>query len=659
MAPFKRQHESQGEEKNERLSQRWTARGLSRRDFLRLSGAGVSAATLTALLAACGSDAAPTAAPAASTAPSTAASAAPSTAASAAPSSAASAAPSAAASAAPGGAASTATRAAGTAAAGTPVAGAGGASSLPSGGKYSTLEAVGKKGGHITEGGTSEVKTFNGMVSSDVPSNNMIALIFNRLLTLNPDTALPYADLATAVPSRENGGVSQDGLTYTFKLRNDVKWHDGQQFTSKDVVYTYTTMQKKELGSPRTAELNDRVESITAPDDYTVVFKLKKIVAPFLVSNMYAIVPEHILKEVAADQMKAHPFSTGDAKATIGTGPFKFGSYAKGDSVTVVKNASYFRGEPALDQYIYKVVKDGNVLVQSLKTGEVDYGAITAALFDEMTKQQNVNAVKYDSYNFFFYAYQLDSTKTTLFQEKAVRQALTYALDREAMLKAIRFGLGVVGVGTEPVLSWAYAPDQITTKYTYDVNKANQLLDGAGWVKGADGIRAKEGKKLRFTLWSYSGDPVVDGYLATMQQLWKAIGVDCTPKTEEFSTFVSRLTESHDFEIAMVGFNWDPDPDQQSMWATQSYGGGFNLGKYSNPQVDDILAKALVELDQEKRKQLYIQMQNILADEVPSVILYFSQRLDGINKRLHNFFPNAVGTGPRWAAHTWWVEDGK
>ncbi len=655
MASFKRQHESQDEEKNEQLSQRWTARGFSRRDFLRLSGAGVSAATLTALLAACGSDAAPTSAPAASTAPSTAASTAPSTAASAAPSTAASAAPSAAASAAPGGAVSTATRAAGTAAAGTPA--AGGAAGFPSGGKYSTLEAVAKKGGHITEGATTEVKTFNSMVSSDVPSNNMISLIFNFLVRNNPDTALPYADLATAVPSRENGGISQDGLTYTFKLRNDVKWHDGQQFTAKDVVYTYTTMQKKELGSQRTSELNDRIESIMATDDYTVVFKLKKIVAPFLVSNMYAIVPEHILKDVAADQIKAHPFSTGDAKATIGTGPFKFSSYAKGDNVTVVKNAAYFRGEPALDQYIYKVVKDGNVLVQSLKTGEVDYGAITAALYEEMTKQANVNAQKYDTYNFFFYAYQLDTAKTTLFQEKAVRQALLYALDREAMLKAIRFGLGVVGAGTEPVLSWAYAPDQITTKYTYDAAKANQLLDGAGWVKGADGIRAKDGKKLSFTLWTFSGDPVVDGYLASMQQLWKAVGVDCIPKTEEFSTFVSRLTESHDFEMAMVGFNWTVDPDQQTMWATQSYGGGFNLGKYSNAQIDDITSKALVELDQEKRKAMYIQMQNILSDEVPSVILYFSQGLVGVSKRAHNFKPNAVST--YWNAHTWWVEDGK
>jgi peptide/nickel transport system substrate-binding protein len=649
MASFKRQQDTQGEGEGGQLAREWAARGLSRRDFMRLSAAGVSAATLTALLAACGGETPATTAPVASTAPS----AAPSTAASAAPSTAASAAPSAAGTAASGGAASTATRAAGTAAAGTPGAG-GAAAGFPAGGQYSTIQPVGKKGGRIIEGNVTEVKTFNGMVSSDTSSSAMIALVFNQLLGLNPDTALPYPDLATQVPTRENGGISQDGLTYTFKLRTDVKWHDGTPLTAKDVAFTYTTMKKPELGSQRTTELNDRVESITATDDSTIVFKMKKVVAPFLTSNMYAIVPEHILKDVAVDQIKSHPFSLGDAKATVGTGPFKFGSYTKGDNVTLTKNAAYFRGEPALDQYILKVVKDGTVLVSQLKTGEVDFGAITAALYEEMTKQANINAVKYDTYSFNFYTYQLDTAKTDLFQEKAVRQALAYALDREAMLKAIQFGLGTVGAGTEPVLSWAYAPDQITTKYTYDPNKANQLLDQAGWAKGPDGIRAKNGKKLSFSMWGQSGSPVISGYMASMQQLWRAIGVECTPKNEEFSSLVARLTETYDFEMVIVGFSWGVDPDQSTMWATSSYKGGFNLNKYSNPQVDTIVTQALSELDQEKRKQLYIQMQNIVADEAPSVILFFTQTPAAVNKRVHNLFPNAVSI--RWNAHTWWVD---
>jgi ABC-type transport system substrate-binding protein len=465
------------------LATEWTHKGLSRRDFVRLTGAGVGAATLTAFLAACGAESTPTTAPVASTAPSVAPSTAASVAPTAATGGAASTAPSTAASA-------VATRAATASGAATPA--AGGASGLPSGGKYSTLEPVGKKGGTFVETVVADAKTNNSMLSTDVPSNDRISIQFSSILALNPDTALPFPLLATDVPSRENGGISQDGLTYTFKLRKDVKWHDGQPFTSKDVVFTYQTLAKKELGSPRTAEINDRVDSVTAPDDYTVVFKLKKIVAPFLVSNIasnnYSIVPEHILGSVAVDQIKQHPFSIGDPKASIGTGPFKFKEWAKDDHATFVKNPDYFGGEPAIDQYIFKVVKDQDVVVANLKTGEGDFGAIPTTAVDDVSKTASLSVVKYDTYGFTFYSHQLDASKTTLFQQKEVRQALAYAIDRDAIVQAIYNGYAVIGQGTMPTLSFAYAPDQITTKYPYDIKKAEQLLDAAGWVKGSDGI---------------------------------------------------------------------------------------------------------------------------------------------------------------------------
>ncbi|MGN6756966.1 MAG: ABC transporter substrate-binding protein, partial [Thermomicrobiales bacterium] len=459
------------------------------------------------------------------------------------------------------------------------------------------------------------------------------------------------------VPTQQNGGISLVGKTYTFMLRKDVKWHDGQPFTSKDVVYTYTTMMKKESGSPRTSDLTDRVDSITAPDDSTVVFKLRDIVAPFLTSNMYGICPEHILGQVAPDQLKQHPFSLGDPKVTIGTGPFMFKEWVKDDHTTLVKNPNFFRGEPAIDQYVFKVVKDANVVAAQLKTGEGDYGGITPALFDEMSKQQNLTIAQYDTYTFTYYTYQLDPAKTTLFQDKAVRQALAYAIDRDAMVKAIDFGLATVAQGTEPVLSFAYAPDQMKTKYTYDTKKAEQLLDGAGWVKGPDGIRAKGGKKLQFTLWTNAGNNVRMQYITVIQQQWKQIGVDATPKTQEWNAFVSRLTEAHDYEIMLLGFSWDVDPDQSAMWTTSGYDGGFNTGKYSNPDVDKLCAQGLAELDQEKRKQIYIQMQNILLEDLPNFILDFPKGLAAVTKRVHNLKPNAINI--RWNAYTWWVEDGK
>ena len=609
----------------QRLGREWAQCGLQRRDFLRLTAAGVSIAAIGGILAACGGEVTPTTASsgAPSTAPTTAASTAPTAVASTAPTAAASTAPTTASGGAPTVAA---TRASGTATVvGTPT--AGGSTGLPSGGKYTTADPVGKKGGNVVEITFADGKTNNPLLTADNVSSNRIGIQFLSLLDINPDDALPFASLATQVPSRGNGGISQDGLTYTFKLRTDVKWHDGQQFTAKDVVFTYQTLMKKELASPRTADLVERIASVGNSDDSTVVFKLNKIVAPFLVSNCatagYGIVPQHILGSVAIDQIKQHPFSTGDATASVGTGPFKFKEWVKDDHATFVKNTSFFLGEPALDSYISKVVKDSTAVVASLKTGEADWGGISSTFYEDMQKQQAVTVNKYDTYNFEFAAFQIDPAKTTLFQQKEVRQALTYALDRDAMAQAIYNGLATVAQGTEPTLSFAYAPDQMKTKYTYDPKKAAQLLDAAGWVAGGDGVRAKDGKKLQFTIWTNAGNKNREALITVMQQQWKAIGVDATPKTEDFASLVTRITETHDFEVAMLGFVWDVDLDQSAMWSTKSYEGGFNLGKYSNPTVDKLIESGLTELDTAKRKQIYIDMQNAVLDDAPSIILVF------------------------------------
>ncbi|MFN8512265.1 MAG: ABC transporter substrate-binding protein [Chloroflexia bacterium] len=651
------------------LAKAWERKGLNRRDFLRLTGAGVSTAAIAGILAACGASA--TATPVPSAAPASAApSAAASTAASAAP------AASAAASVAPTAAASAAApahrrgrvlpprlrrrqvppRAPRPPRRGTAAAGANGMP--PLGGKYTKFDSVGTKGGTFVEVSFADAATNNAMLSSDTSSAQRIQIQYEGLVDLNPDTALPFARLATDVPTRQNGGISADGLTYTFNIRPGVKWNDGTPFTSKDVVYTYTTMRNPASKSPRAAELTERVDSITAPDDTKVVFKLKKIVAPFMVDNaVYRIMPSHILKDVAPADLQAHPFSTGDPKVSVSLGPFKFSEWVKGDRAVFVKNPTYYGGEPALDRYVFRVVKDANVVFATLKAKEGDFGGITSSLWEEAQKLTDFNNFKYDTYSFTFYSYQLDQAKTTIFQEKAVRQALVYALDRDAMVQAILLGLGTVATGTMPTLSFAYQPDKITTKYTYDPKKAEALLDGAGWVKGSDGIRAKGGKKLQFTIWTNAGNKTREQYVTVMQQQWKAIGVDATPKTEEWAAFLTRITETKDFEIFLVGFSWGTDPDQTTMWATESFEGGFNMGKYSNTKVDDLLKQGLGELDPEKRKALYLDMQNIIADEVPNVILDFPQAPVLTNKRVKNWFPNAVSI--RWASHLIWVEDGK
>uniref|UniRef100_A0A7C3AQL2 Solute-binding protein family 5 domain-containing protein n=1 Tax=Thermorudis sp. TaxID=1969470 RepID=A0A7C3AQL2_9BACT len=339
----------------------------------------------------------------------------------------------------------------------------------------------------------------------------------------------------------------------------------------------------------------------------------------------------------------------------LASGPFQFdyGSITNAQ-LTLVKNPNYWEGEPNLDQYIWKVVPDATVVAQQLKTGEIDYGDIEPSQLEDMRLQPNVNIYKYDTFDFTFYAYQLDPEKTTIFQEKEVRQALLYALDRQAMIDAIRFGIGRVAVGTMPVMSWAYNPDAIQNKYEYDPERAKQLLDQAGWTPGPDGIRQKNGQRLAFTIYTNAGNKIREQYVAVFQEQWRQIGVECTPQTEEWNAFLDRITGTKDFEMFLVGFSWGVDPDQSTMWKCSAYEGGFNMNKYCNPEVDQLLDEALRTTDQEQRKELYTQMQNILMEDLPSAILDFPQALSVVNKRVHNLFPNDVDD--RYNAHQWWVE---
>ncbi|HLI52139.1 MAG TPA: ABC transporter substrate-binding protein [Thermomicrobiaceae bacterium] len=540
---------------------------------------------------------------------------------------------------------------------GSPQASTGGSAGSSTGGTTGQVGASFKveqpthQGGQVIEGTFADAETLCSILSTDTSSGACIDQMFNGVMQADPSTANPTGDMA------KSWEISSDGITYTFTLDDGITWHDGQPCTTADIKFTYDLAMNPATNSPRTSELVERVKSVAPVDDSHITFTLKQPVASFIISNMgYGILPQHILQNVAPKALAQDPFSTGKKGRTIGTGPFMFQEWVKDDHMTLNKNPKYWKGTPVLDSWIYKIVTNQTVLTQQLKTGEVDIGGIQPSDFASMQKQSNVNTYAYDGFTFTFYCYQLDPTKTTLFQDKGVRQALLYALNRAQMVKAIDFGLAQVAVGTMPVPSWAYNPNGITNKYPYDVDKANSLLDSAGWAKGSDGIRAKNGKKLSFSVYTNSGNTVRENYITVFQQAWKELGVDCTPQTEEWNAFLNRITSAHDFEIFLVGFSWGVDPDQTTMWACDSFKGGFNMGKYCNPQVDTLLQQGLATTDHAKRTAIYTQMQNILMDDLPSAILDFPKSTAAVNKRVHNVFPNAVDPDFHWNSYQWWVD---
>jgi peptide/nickel transport system substrate-binding protein len=509
-----------------------------------------------------------------------------------------------------------------------------------------------KKGGTIIRGDVTDVRTLNPLLVSDTASGEVTSLMFDGLVDIDPDSLDPIPNLAV------KWDVSADNKTYTFTLKDGVKWHDGQPFTANDAKFSYDLYMNPDTGTPRAGTLKDRIASVEAKDPTTLVITLKAVVAPFLVSDCgYGLLPQHLLKDVKPADIPTNEFTT--AKP-IGTGSFKFKEFKTGDHVTLVANPDYHRGAPALDTYIRKFVKDDTTLYQQLKTGEVDAAPVPVTFYDDAKGQTNFKLFPYDTFSFQFFGYNLDTkTGSPIFQDQKVRQALFYAVDRPGIVEKIREGLSTVASGTMPVLSWAYQPDKITSKYEFDPAKAEQLLDEAGWAKGADGVRAKDGKPLAFDMYTYSGDKIIEGYASVFQENWKAIGVTMTPKYEEFSTFVTRLTKTFDFQAFLVGFFWNVDPDQQTMWDTKQHGPGFNLYNYSNPKVDDLLEKALRTLDKDQRKQLYLDAQNLILADAPALIIDFPKEIWGVSNRLKNFIPNAVSFAATWNSYQWFVTDGK
>src|SRR5712691_10062801 len=303
-----------------------------------------------------------------------------------------------------------------------------------------------------------------------------------------------------------------------------------------------------------------------------------------------------------------------------------------------------------------------SVTAPDLKTGEIDIGPVDPSQFDNVKTATNVAMSEFPVPTFTFYAYNLDPTKLggQLFGDKAVRQALLYALNRQQIVSAVFFGHGSVANSVEPPTSWAYK-DKPQVLIGFDKAKAESLLDSAGWAKGSDGIRAKGGQKLKFTMITNAGNKQRESMLTVMQQSWKDIGVDATPSLIQFPQLVSQIVSIRTFDMFLVGFNWGIDPDEAPLFHSRNTApGGFNGADFKNSQVDSILDQALVTLDRNTRKQLYGQFQDIMSDEVPSPILLFNSGIWGVSTRVQG---TDFGPFNQFAARPWnskvWVTDGK
>jgi peptide/nickel transport system substrate-binding protein len=503
-------------------------------------------------------------------------------------------------------------------------------------------------GGTYISSSVGDIQTIHPFLAEDGPSLGVIGLLYEGLVG---------GDLRTGRPA-PNGladywEVAPDGRTYTFYLNKDAKWHDGVDITAEDVKFSFDALANPEVASAYSQTFLDATESWRDVDEHTFELVAKEPLWTFLNDLYSVVIPKHIWEEVPVAEWRTDGGATGqDPTRVVGSGPFKFQEWRQGESITLVRNDDYFQKVPYLDSIVIRIWPDQTAVVNALLAGEIDAATVPPADVESVEATEGLLITTYPTRGFAFYMTNLDPEKSQFFLDKRVRQALLYALDRQSIVDDILLGYGEVAQGTQPVISYAYAPGRISPRYDFDPEKAKSLLAEAGWIDtDSDGILEKDGNTFSFELIYPSGSPTTDQLLAYMQDAWRQIGIEMTPRALEFPSLVETITGDHNFDMAMLFFNWDATFIQDAMFGCNQYEGGFNMVRYCNEKVDELNAQAKRTFDEGARTELIIEATNIVNEELPVAVLYFGQGIAGYSDRLQNYKPSAWGSAD--ASYLW------
>jgi peptide/nickel transport system substrate-binding protein len=495
-------------------------------------------------------------------------------------------------------------------------------------------------GGTFIDANVNDIQTIHPLIADDAASNSAAGLLYDGLIG---------GDVRTGQPSptglADYWEVAADGRTYTFHLNQNATWHDGVPITADDVQFSFDALANPDLGSSYSQNFLDATESWRVIDEHTFEIVAKEPLVTFLYEMHSVVVPKHIWESVPIADWRTDGGATGqDPSRVVGSGPWKFQEWRQGESISYIRNDDYYQKKPYLDSYMIRIWPDQTSVVNAFLNGEIDAVGLEPAEVETAKATPGIKVANYPTRSFSYYMTNMDPAKTELFLDTRVRQALFYGLDRDSIVHDILLDNAIVAQGTQPVISYAYDPDRITTRYDFDPEKAKALLAEAGWTDSdGDGIVDKDGQPFTFEMIYQSGSPTVDQLIAYMQDAWRAIGVEATPRAMEFSALVEIITGDHNFEMALLGFSWSAHFIQDAMFGCDQYEGGFNMVRYCNEQVDELNAQAKRTFDEEARRELIIEATNLVNEDLPVAVMHFSRANSGYNERLQNFEPSSWG----------------
>ncbi len=467
------------------------------------------------------------------------------------------------------------------------------------------------------------------VLSSDSASSDIQFFVYNGLIRYDKDLSVE-GDLA------ESWDISSDNLTLTFHLRRGVRWHDGVPFTAEDVLFTYRL-----LVDPKTptayAERYRQVAEAEAVDAYTFRVRYHKPLATALVSWGFPIHPKHLLEgvEVTKSPLVSHP---------VGTGPYRFVAWQRGEKIVLEANTDYFEGPPYIQRVLYRVIPDASTMFLEMQSGGLDYMGLTPLQFAMQTDtpafRRRFRKYRYPASVYSYLGYNL---RRPMFQDKRVRQALSYAIDKQEIIDGVLLGFGQVASGPYKPGSWAHNPD--VRRYSYDPKRARALLAEAGWQDSdGDGVLDREGQPFVFTIVTNQGNDQRVKAGEIIQRRLAEVGVKVKLRVVEWAAFLKEFINPGNYDATILGWNITPDPDGYNVWHSSKTGPReLNFTFFKNAEVDQLLEAGRRTFDQAERKRLYDRFQEILAEEQPYTFLYVPDSLPVVALRFRGIEPAPAG----------------
>ena len=490
--------------------------------------------------------------------------------------------------------------------------------------------------------------TLNPLVGGLYIENYVQEAIFDGLVKLDTrEDVIP--DLAVAVPSLANGGVSRDGKTIIYHLRHGVTWHDGAPFTADDVVFTFKEMTDPKVPFPSASTYAD-VASVTASDAYTVVVRLKKPFAPaigqiFCDGESGQIVPRHLLAH--ATDMLTDPFGS----KPVGTGPLMFVRWDRGTKIVLAPNPHYFGGAPHLKEVDVMTVPDANTMLTMVRSHELDIAELsTPAQVIMLGRTAGIRVIAAPAYSLAYIEFNLLRPP---FGDRSVRRALALALDRHAIALKAFDGYALPADSVIPPYSWGYDPHNGAPPF--DPAAAARLLDADGWKLAPEGVRVKDGKRLEVAITVAIESAEGLSGAQQVQAYWRAVGVDANVKAQPLNVIrgPGGPAETANFDVFYAQIGFDVDPARDNLLSKQSIPpNGNDLSRYSEPDVERLIDAGAATPDRVERARIYALLQRRVNADLPVIPIAWPRFIYAVNADVRGFAPETVNSD-FWNVQEW------